>query len=135
MAVAKTEEIIKEIYKSKTISEKEINLLKNRKNNGKDVGLDYMLDDDISLTKSQTAKGLKYLMNQWKTPKGKERVNNPFGYREEEVLENFSQFEFVGFHDAGNFWTRFYVPVYSVIAKNGSHFDYAIYGGKVQILG
>ena len=134
MAVAKTEEIIKEIFKSRTISEKEINLLKNRKNNGKVVGLDYDLGEDIMLTKDQEAKGLKYLMNQWKGKSGAVRKNNPFGYREQEALESFKYFEFAGFYDAGNFIRRFYVPVYSVVGNDGC-FDYAIYNGKVNILG
>lgn len=36
----------------------------------------------IEVTGEQSAKGFKWLYNLYKTPIGKERKNNPFGYRE-----------------------------------------------------
>ena len=79
------------------------------------------------VTKEQAAKGLAWLLNQWKTPKGNERKNNPFGSREETILDDFSHFELVGMYGD---WNEYYgeyhnfSPVYRVIASNGDSFDY-----------
>lgn len=80
---------VNEIIERGFITESEINLLKNRVNNGRaDV---CELDDlgGLAITDEQTAKDLNWLLNKWKTPRGTERKNNPFGYREEDILENF----------------------------------------------
>lgn len=136
MAVAKTEEIIKEIYKSGTISEKELNLLKNRANRGENVDLDYSIEEDVKLTKDQFNKGLKWLKNQMETPTGKERKNNPFRLREMEAIKNCKEIYFLGFTNAGNFFSNFYVPVYYVQGKEEwANFEYYLAGGKINIIG
>lgn len=131
---AKTEDIIKEVLKSSSISEQELNLLKRRLNSGEEVkGLEYGIDEEIELLQDQETKGLKYLMNKYKTPKGKERENNPFRYREIQALENSPKIYFSGYHNS-SFFGKNYVPVYSVCG-GGSCFDYYIIGGKVEIIG
>ena len=52
---------------------------------------------------------LEWLLNKWKTPKGAERKNNPFGYREQNVLEDENaKAYFNGFYDAGNYYVTFF---------------------------
>jgi hypothetical protein len=106
--------------------------------------------DGLKLTPEQTAKGIAWLRNQWKTPRGIERKHNPFGYREEEILENFSHFTFVGFYDNANFYMskdgyHNYQPIYDVWGKldDGSTSCFQYYmargsgynGGSVEIIG
>jgi len=134
MAKAKTEDIVKEIFKSKSISEQEINLLKRRLNAGEKVeGLEYMIDDEISLTGDQNAKGKKYLKNVFRTPKGAERKNHPFGYREQEAIDSLKEFYFAGFHNP-SFFGKNFQPVYTAVGKD-ANFDYQLAGGKLEILG
>lgn len=73
---------------------------------------------------NQSAKGLAWLMDKWKTPRGVERKNNPYGYREQNVLANFSHFTLVDFYDAGNHYRSFFLPVYRVHSKDCGSFDY-----------
>lgn len=77
----------------------------------------------------QSQKGIDWLLDQWRTPTGKERKNNPFGTREQKVLENFSHFTLSGFWDDGNGYHHNYKPVYTVHATDDSCFEYVPYGG------
>jgi len=129
---------IPEFVNNKVISEQELNLLKRRLNNGKiqqeDIfGNDF--DKTFLLTPEQTKKGLDFLNNQRRTPRGIERKNNPFGAREEDVLDNFDRFEVNEFFDAGNQFVKFNVPLFRVVAKDGSSFEYHFSSGKVNIIG
>lgn len=127
---------VNEIVTRGYITEKEINLLKNRVNN--DRASISELDDlgGMRITIEQTAKGLTWLIDKWKTQRGTERKNNPFGYREQDILENFDHFELAGFYNASDSYNRaFYVPLYDVCAKDGRHFEYYVWGGEVQIVG
>lgn len=90
-----------------------------------------MGDNEPRIEPDQAEKGLTWLMNQWKTPKGKERKNNPFGYREEEVLDNFDHFTLAGLYNTATYQARemgfhSYMPIYRVYAKDGSSFDYTM---------
>lgn len=96
------------------------------------------------LTAEQTKKGIDWLRDQWKTQRGIERKNNPFGYREEDVLEHFSRFLFEGFYDDTRAWDsdyHNYLPIWGVFGGNGSYFQYYMgrgtgyNGGLVQIIG
>jgi hypothetical protein len=117
------------------ISERDLNLIKNRLNAERvKVGDIKIPDEGWKLTPDQTRKGYEFLMDLWKSPTGKERVNNPFGYREQDALENFEEFRVTDFYNAGNMYHDFYVPYYEVIGKNNS-FGYAYYGGEIHILG
>jgi len=127
------------MMKTNTITEKEINLIKLRMNNGKvdeetQEAIDYIWDNSPQLTPDQNKKGIDYLRNLWKSPTGKERTNNPFGYREQDTLETFEYFELRGFYDAGNYHHKFYVPLYTCVGKD-SNFEYYISGGSINIVG
>ena len=74
------------------------------------------------------------MRNLWKSPTGKERTNNPFGYREQDALETFEYFELRGFYDAGNRYRKFYVPLYTCVGAETS-FEYYISGGEINIVG
>jgi hypothetical protein len=129
----------KNIMETNTITEKEINLIKNRMNNDKvdeatQQVIDYIWENSPQLTPDQNKKGIDFLRNLWKSPTGKERTNNPFGYREQDTLETFEYFELRGFYDAGNRYRKFYVPLYTCVGADSS-FEYAFYNGQVNILG
>lgn len=127
----------------KTITEKEILAAKKRANgysNAKDKTLLEIPEGGLAITPEQTKKGLDWLMDQWKTPRGIERKNNPFGYREQEVLENFSHFLLTDWYDAMSSYGvqqgyHSYLPVYTVVAKDGSTFEYHMAGGEINITG
>lgn len=124
------------------LTEKEINLIKNRVNRGDKESLDKFYEllkerdwQPFKLTPEQNQKGYEFLMDKWKTSTGQERKNNPFGYREQKVLENFSHFEISDFYNAGNRYHDHYVPYYTVVAEDGNTFEYAYYGGEIHIMG
>lgn len=130
----------------KTITEQEILNARMRANGYKKVKDKSLLEipeDGLKITPKQTKKGLKWLLNLWKTPKDKERLNNPFGYREEEVLKNFKEFRLVDWYDDTTSYAvdrgfHNYLPVYRVIAKDDSYFEYVPNTkeyGKVNITG
>ncbi len=125
------------------LSEKEINLLKRRLNNGNlsisDVNIP---DGGFELDPEQIEKGHDWLKDKWKTPTGKPRSNSPFGYREENVLDpaNFREIRLIDFRDLANYHQaklgiRFYVPVYQVRASDGSSFEYNVSAGEVDLTG
>lgn len=72
---------------------------------------------------AQEEKGIAYLRNVWRTPKGAERQRNPFGPQEQAILEAFDHFRLVDFWDVGRHHS-FIIPVYRVVARDGSYFDY-----------
>lgn len=104
-------------------------------------------DGGLELTAEQTAKGIKWLLSKWKTPRGVERKNSPFGYREQETLEHFTHFKFLYFYDLSTaYQTRAghhnYQPVYGVYSTDApSNFEYYMQrttgynGGEVEIIG
>ena len=135
---------IKVDYEKGYLTEREVLLLKNRLNgvNRADfaVGEIPFPDNGFRLTPEQVEKGRYWLVNQWKTPKGKERKNNPFGYREQHVLENFETIRLIQFVDRANYTQhkygiKAYQPYYRVIAKDGLAFEYLVWGGQCEILG
>lgn len=134
---------VPDFVKNKILTEQQINLLKRRLNDGKIKHSDIFGESGekvFRLTPEQTRKGLKWLMNKWKTPRGVERKNNPFGYREQNVLENFSHFELADFHNNVNYWQsqsgiNNYVPVWDVIGKGNIGFQYYMEGGEPKIIG
>jgi len=132
-------DLLNKVKSEKKITEQEINLIKNRMNNNRTDAeinelIQWIWDNKPELTSEQNTKGLNFLKNLWKTPKGAERKNSPYGYREEGALDKFSHFELAGFYDISRFAGRkFYVPIYNVIGKDTS-FQY-YYDGKVHIIG
>ena len=121
------------------LTESEINLIKNRKNKGEKVDLSPLYDScnngyGFDLEKSQIKKGFNWLMNLYKSPTGKIRSNNPYGYREISVLESFEKITLIDFYNSGNLWVKFYVQYYRVIGKDNT-FEYCVYNGEIHILG
>lgn len=90
-------------------------------------------DKQLELNPEQQKKGIYFLIDQWKTSRGIERKNNPFGYREQEVLDNYTDIVLSGFYNAGNAYVDYYLPLYLVSSKDNS-FEY-YYNGKIQIVG
>lgn len=96
--------------------------------------------EGIRITAEQTEKGIKWLRDQWKTPRGVERKHNPFGYREEDVLEHFTHFTFEGFYDNGRYQYRDLCTIWGVHSADG-YFEYYMgrgtgyNGGTVEIIG
>ena len=83
-----------------------------------------------SITPAQTTKGLDWLFNLRFTMRGKERKNNPFGYREQSILDDFDRFELSGLYDDsalqlyGYNGFQNFKPIYKVIASDGGYFEY-----------
>ena len=132
-----TNEILAAIVVAGTITEQQINILKRRANAGEKIEFPQTIyDGDIQVTDEQAAKGFNWLHGQWKTPQGKERKNNPYGCREQTVLEGpeIVTFSFDGFYDAARCGqTSYFIPIYTASA-NGSSFQYYVQNG-IQIIG
>lgn len=76
-----------------------------------------------------------WLMNLWKSPTGRERISNPFGYREEEAMENFEAVRWVGDYRP-NYSSDCRAPLFRVITTGGEWgFLYYMQGGKIEIVG
>ena len=120
-----------EILKEETITYKNVLLLKRRINNGEKISLQDLEENPKLLIDYQ--KGIDFLLNSWKTPKGQIRKNNPFGWVQTEVLENFNSIEFGGFKNIGNKHFDNYVPLWVV---NGDNTDFVYYmqGGVIYII-
>lgn len=126
---------LENIKNKDTISEQEISLIKERLNSGVYTAENVNEIDNKRLTSEQNEKGYKYMYGLYKSPTGKERINNPYGEREQEVLNNYSHFELVSWSDEGNQFYKSYTPIYLVVAKDGSSFEYIMTGGKIKIIG
>lgn len=91
--------------------------------------------EDFELSAEQSLKGFDWLKNLWVTPKGAERKNNPFGYREQSALENFDRITLKGYYYAGNRYFTHYIPLYDVYAKTDYGFEYYVWNGQISIIG
>ncbi len=91
--------------------------------------------EGFELAEDQIQKGYDWLKNLWVTPAGAERKNNPYGYREQDALENFSHITLKGYYDAGNYSHSYYVPLYDVHTKDGYGFEYHMVNGTISIVG
>ena len=82
-----------------------------------------------SITPAQTTKGLDWLFNLRFTMRGKERKNNPFGYREQSILDDVVRFELSWLYDVSDGYNGFhnFKPIYKVIASDGGYFEYIPY--------
>lgn len=123
---------IKKVY-----SERDVKLLQRRINDGKvsisdlDKIPSMREGSGVSLTEDQNSKGKRWLINQWKSPTGKERVSNPYGRVEEGILSNFKEIKLRDFYTERGNW---YQPYYRVVSKDGDWFEYVVSGGKINIL-
>lgn len=128
-----TEELLKEITIRGIITEKEIALIKKRSNAEQKDLWDYNLPE-VECTPEQTEKALKWLKDLYQTPRGIERKNNPFGYREEDViLDPSASLFFDGYYQDGNY-IKFFVPICTVTGA-GASFQYYVSCGKINIIG
>ena len=137
------------LSKRTKLSEKELNALKNWLNNKasgteRNEVLENLYSTSstmgaIAITSDQVAKGKKYLYNLGFTPKGAKRKNSPFRYWNDKAIENFvlkiKDIGVVGFYDAGNIFSTFYVPIYQVEGKDGKTMEYIVAGGEINIIG
>lgn len=125
------------IIKSGIIQEREIISMRSLMNRNKDAAtaiFEAWNDNELAISHEQTDKGYSFLLDQWKSKTGKVRKNNPFGYREIAVLENFSHFTLKSLYNAGNAYVDNYLPLYCAIARDGSGFEY-YYNGEINITG
>lgn len=91
---------------------------------------------NIKITKEHTEQGLKFLKSLYLTPKGARKKTNRLneltstdGYdvnikEAEDILNNFSHFQFNGFYEDCSYHQTIYKPVWAVIAKDGEFFEY-----------
>jgi len=142
-----------------TITEREILNARKRANgysSAKDKTLLEIPDGGFNLTPEQTKKGLNYLLDlaflpskmselrkvyreDSNTPEEYLRKNCPFGEREIYCLLNFKIFLLTDWYDAISsvgFQMGYhnYCPVYTVISKDGTCFDY-YFNGSINIIG
>ena len=117
-----------------TLTEQEVNLIKRRLNAGKLDASEMWKDDGWKLTPEQNAKGKEWLFKLYKTPRGVERENMPYGYRETAILDSLEEIRLKEFYDAGNAYVSFYVPEYVAYGAEGS-FEYYVSGGEIHIIG
>lgn len=118
-------------------TERDVNLIKRRMNDKKIKHDDVFKDDGEGhqLTPEQQEKGWSWLRNQYKTPNGVERKNNPFGEREMDIIDNPREIRCVGFYNAGNAYVDFHVPLYRAYSKDGDYMEYYVSGGQVHVIG
>ena len=129
----KTEKVIEEVKRNGFITERQINLLKNRANRGEII--DYYDLEYSRITPEQTDKGIKFLMNLYKTPTGKVRKNNPFSDKQAKVLETFVEFAFVGFRSKTHGFWEHNCPIYFVRGADGDfEYYYDLWNGTINIL-
>lgn len=126
------------IIKSKTIRESEIislrSFLRKHPEEQNDIFSALNESEGLTLSASQNAKGIAFLLGAWKTPRGIERKNNPFGYREQEILENFTHFTLTAFYNNSKYGgDASWLPLYECHSHDRS-FEY-YYDGKIHITG
>jgi len=124
-----------EPFNKSELSEKEVHLLMKRINDGriKPSELPHFTDGEgYGLSDAQVKKGLDWLRNLWKSPRGVERKNNPFGAREQAILDD--KGASIRLRDVYSERGNYYYPYYEVTGDNTS-FGYYVSGGEVHILG
>lgn len=112
-------EIFDEIKRTGFITESDLNLLKARSNREQKDMMDYDILDhqDIKLTPSQGAKGLKWLRSFISKRDPQTTIKGAcYGFREFEIINNAKEDEFTfrGFYDAWNGWHRNFLPIYEL---------------------
>ena len=130
-------QIFENVRKSGFISEREINLIKNRSNKeGRDL-LDYNLLDGINdgygvpVTPEQGTKALRWLQSLIKR-NGEPKSGQNLGWREIDIINNATEndFTFICLYNCGNKFFSNFVPVYRCGAM-----EYYVIGGKINVVG
>ena len=137
MKTKTNEEIFENVRENGYISEREINLLKNRSNNERRDVFNYDLVEEIAdgygvpVTPEQGAKGLRWLRGLLKS-NGEPRKGQGLGWRELEIIREATpeDFRFCGFLRMGRAPYAYFVQLYSVLGM-----DYYNDGGKIQVVG
>lgn len=126
------ETIFAEIKAAGFMTEKQMQLLKNRSNKAqKDLFQYDEFNEYIPLSEEWANKGLQWLKSLLKK-NGEPKAGQNLGYREIEIIKTAkaSEFSFVCFYDAGNGRYRNYVPVYNVAGM-----EYRVEAGKIVVVG
>ena len=119
------------------MTEKDMELLKNRSNKeGKDF-FDYDLMESLSsgygipIDEEWANKGIKWLKSLLKK-NGEPKSGQSLGYREIDIIQTAepSDFTFRGFYDAGRYGFRNFLPLYGVAGM-----EYYVSCGKIQVIG
>src|ERR1043165_3775412 len=88
---------------------------------------------DYDITEEQSQFGINWLKALLFTKRGKRSTNKKiadFIERDFQVVENFSYFKFVGFHETcGYGGCSYYSPIYRAVSKDGRYFEYTMSGG------
>lgn len=123
-----TTKIYYEIAERGIITEREILLIKRRLNNFGEVLIKRALfgNGPLQITPEQTVKGLDWLLDKYKTPRGVVRKHNPFNQKHIAILENFKKFELVGFEDVSRNYMMWFMPIYRVYSRHDRYFDYVV---------
>ena len=126
------ETIFAEIKAAGFMTEKQMQLLKNRSNKAQKDLFNYDLDLDgygIPLDEEWANKGLNWLKSLIKK-NGEPKAGQNLGYREIDIIENaqVSDFSFMGFYNAGNRYHSFFLPVYNVAGM-----EYRVELGKIIV--
>ena len=117
------------------MTEKQMQLLKNRSNKAQKDLLDYdTINPDgygTKITPEWGAKGLQWLKGLL-TTKGEPRKGQNLGFREIEIIKTASpeDFSFIGFYDNGRGWCHNYLPVY-----NCGGMEYFFECGNIKVIG
>lgn len=119
------------------MTEKDMQLLKNRSNKEQKDVFDYDLIDSINagygipIDDEWANKGIVWLKSLLKK-NGEPKSGQPLGYREIKIIKTAEpdDFSFRGFYDAGRYGFRYYIPVYAI-----GGMEYYVYSGKIQVVG
>ena len=131
------EMIFADIKANGFMTEKDMKLLKNRSNKEQKDFFDYDLINSINagygipIDDKWANKGIKWLKSLLKK-NGEPKSGQQLGYREIEIIKTAKpdDFTFRGFHDAGKYGFRNYIPLYGI-----GGMAYYVYGGKIQVFG
>lgn len=128
------EMIFAEISERGFMTEKDMQLLKNRSNLEQKDLYNYDLDRDgygIKIDAEWANKGFVWLKSLLKK-NGEPKAGQSLGYREIEIIRSLKpeDFSFKGFYDAGNGWHRCFVPLYGA-----GGMEYYVWGGQIQVVG
>ena len=130
------EMIFADIRANGFMTEKDMQLLKNRANKEQKDCFDYDLLNSINngygipIDGEWANKGIKWLKSLLKK-NGEPKAGQNLGYREIEIIKSATpeDFTFVCFYDAGN-WNRYYIPVYNVAGM-----EYRVEAGRIVVTG
>ena len=131
------EMIFADIRANGFMTEKDMQLLKNRSNKEQKDCFNYELAESIGkgygipIDDEWANKGFVWLKSLLKK-NGEPKKGQPLGYREIEIIQTSkpSDFTFKGFCKVGMFGYGNYIPVYAI-----GGMKYYFYGGKIRIVG